>query len=468
MSRRFESHDIERGRGILVCAVIAGLLGYTRPGLAGDDPLLPLSKVLQAKLHAQKPREQVTLVAECLPRVARGGTSSPAPQLLDDVDELRKRQSHARARYADAMALLGGEHTLFTAGPLAYKQCERAVRCDRSVPWSGDLALWAALPLWGLGGGHGSDWFPVLETTDQADSHRLFAELLTEYSERVSVLAKHDVAESDLEAHVAELRASVHALAEAGYERDVQHFELARSIVECLDYEQSSNIVTSVIAAARAECDRAEKDLQKAVEDRAKAVTDGTEAAATAKAVEDRTRAVAECEEVLEEHARAVEAHAYGALRKAGRVREQFRIIAGPDAAFTPVGDRLCSVCGGEPLSASTLRRERLLREVAELNSLIRMLTDHVVPAKRHALLTGPTFGVPLTRDPLSAFYLGAIVELGGWVSVSVGTLGAYEDLAFFNGFFVGVGLSGAPADDLWHFMNGGQNASRELEEASW
>lgn len=410
---RFVSVDITGKRRAFACTLIAGVLAYARPALAtdGKDAPAPLPPEIEELFDARKREQGVALLAQCFPRKALARIR-PDPQRQRDAEKRRKHQHQIRDLYENATALLGGEHALFSLGPVAYTQCDQPMDCDDST-WRGDLAAWAALPLWGLGGGHGSDWFPALETSARVDSDQSFALTLTLYARQVASLAEYDVPVEDLAVHVAEMRASVRALAEAGYQRDVQRYEFARSIVACLDYSQHANDTSESIDAER------------------------------------------------------LLRYASGAVKMAGRVREHHRTAAGPDVAFTRAADQLCSVCGGEPL-LKYAPREHLRQQVAQLNGLIEMLTQYIIPSTRHTLLAGPTFGVPLARDPLSAFYYGALIEVGGAISVTAGVLGAYDDFRFFEGVFVGVALSGVPADDLWHLLNGGRNASRDVEEASW
>lgn len=157
---------------------------------------------------------------------------------LEGLDKIRRTYQEARKR-------LGGEHVLLTATVYASRTCSDNVAFyfDKDclkAEWSGGVAGLVALPLWGLGGGHGSDWYPVLHTEEESRTFETFERRvrnLAATSPTLEALLQGkvvDVSDSSLEQLSRELLETVNALTRRAINDDASYYEAAIALSGCV------------------------------------------------------------------------------------------------------------------------------------------------------------------------------------------------------------------------------------------
>jgi hypothetical protein len=124
-------------------------------------------------------------------------------------------------------------------------------------------------------------------------------------------------------------------------------------------------------------------------------------------------------------------------------------------------------------LPAPDARGNALDDAAAELDALwheYKRLSHQKPPRKRHNYLIGPAVGFPMTNVDEWLYGLG--LEVGA-PALRATIIGGFRS-TYTNrwvvaplGWFVGIGISGEFADDLFHLANGGLKAARTLSGES-
>jgi hypothetical protein len=203
------------------------------------------------------------------------GNDAVAESALSGMEETRKV-------YEQARKLLGGEHVMLTAMAYVSRSCAGGERfffddaCSVE-PATGAVAGIVSVPLWGVGGEHGSDWFPVLHTDEETDAFGKFEARVDDYLNAVrAVTTGSGLPELPSETQqrlYRELLRTVDALTRRADEDDASYFEVARSVRNCvkrllgkdltpeeIDAEPPSQSVAEYTWLQR--CEKAKADLQ--------------------------------------------------------------------------------------------------------------------------------------------------------------------------------------------------------------
>ncbi|MEY4507996.1 MAG: hypothetical protein RLZZ450_118, partial [Pseudomonadota bacterium] len=130
------------------------------------------------------PQASSAAASEPLPKTANETetTTQAHAMLLPASDEPNAKQlDQVRELYDVARKALGAEHVILSATAYLGKRCAKGwfKGCDKDL--HAGVAGLISVPLLGAGGGHGGDWYPVLQTEDGARAFARFQRQVQEY-----------------------------------------------------------------------------------------------------------------------------------------------------------------------------------------------------------------------------------------------------------------------------------------------
>jgi hypothetical protein len=317
----------------VIKAMVAPVLG---PNAAHVSPPAAAKAPERAPLRAKANKANLTADETQETGVAADANERAVIQASQQLDKFQKI-------FEQATKIFGSEHTVIT--PSFFVATDINGRLDATAKHMAGVSAVLLLPLLGVGGGHGADWWPVVTSADAAQIYKDFLDQLKQYQ--------------TVETNASALPADVREILNAKW--DAQR----------------------VAAAAQIFCQ------------------------------ED---------------------------------------IAWPANVY----DQIKKFC-----------KEGVITK--EVTDLVTESPSKLVP-KRHNLYIGPSMGIPLTKNPIDVFQLGAAVEFG-WEPVRFaltgGLVGHYQGATYADifgaGWFVGVALSGEIGDKLFHYFNGGSDLMAQL-----
>ena len=162
--------------------------------------------------------------------------AQPASDPIDVLGEISNMRS-ARGDYDALRSLLGREHVLVTAGVVARKICARrglsALRCDLGA-WSGGMATLVGVPLVGVGGGHGLDWYPVLHTERESHAFETFEAHARHFQRVLERLTRLEAPANHVRDLHTELLSMVERLTARPQQDDATFAQTASSLYQCV------------------------------------------------------------------------------------------------------------------------------------------------------------------------------------------------------------------------------------------
>lgn len=343
---------------------------------------------------------KVETAPEANPGAVAAVPSLVAPEQNKEVEEDLEGLEKIRRTYQEARKRLGGEHVLLTATAYASRTCSNGVafyfddKCTKAE-WSGGVAGLVGLPLWGLGGGHGSDWYPVLHTEDETkafeDFERRVRDLVNTSPNLEAVLngtANFEVSDATKARLVRELLDTVEAVTRRAINDDASFYEAAKLLNGCV------------------------RELLRYSDGDREGEATFTPTNATAVSRINDGNLVEQCK---------------GALQGLNGLELKERIKRARELVRTYFKELKVQEDGGS--------------------------------LSRHNFLIGPAVGFPVTENPTNIALWGVAAEAGVRDSLRLGAaagfVAAYETpLAPMQGMFVGLSLSGEYGDDLVHFIS--------------
>lgn len=336
----------------VIKALIAPVMAPT--ALAMPTP----TKTAQAKDMMAEAAADKSAVDKTATDLAEATNNAAALQASEQLDKFQKV-------FEQATKIFGSEHTVIT--PSFFYATDRYGRLNPTDKHLAGISAVLLLPLFGLGGGHGSDWWPVVASGDETQIYNAFLNQLGQYQEALT--------------NATTLPSNVSDVLQKKW--DTQNLLFAKQVF-CQE-EMDPDLPPEAQAAIKNLCQSSISDFVKKAADQKKA---------------------------------------------------------------DPKTDL-----------------KKLVSDAVTTNK------DAIAP-KRHNLLIGPSFGVPLTKSPIDIFQLGASAELGGdavRIVATGGLVGRYQGATykdvFAAGWFVGLALSGEIGDKLFHYFNGGSNLMAQLAQ---
>lgn len=99
-------------------------------------------------------------------------TPPPAPVTDDQLNKFK-------SIYNSATKIFGDEHTVIS--PSFFYATDLKGRLGAVGSHQGGVSAVLLVPLWGLGGGHGSDWWPVIVSSDETKIYQSFLDEVAQY-----------------------------------------------------------------------------------------------------------------------------------------------------------------------------------------------------------------------------------------------------------------------------------------------
>lgn len=329
----------------------------------------------------------------------------PDPEQLEKVRKL----------YETAREALGSEHVLLTAAAYVGKKPKLSSE-SKEPTLQGGVAGVISLPLFGAGGGHGPDWYPVLQTEAATKAFERFENEVKQY---VALADNLDVAKSDPRAVLRALEEAALTLLDQVTDDDPDLWRLARATKLCVEGIGSLRNQVRIGLASKAQPGATESALQ---------------------------------------------------VESAPELDEVSALSA--DEPSDKSLEAVVTKCGAMVNAVGTIKSDDVNQQIAALTALLRTYWQALkkegdaAALARHAFLIGPAVGIPVTENPGKVVLTGALMEVGKShfrLGITAGLQFRYSALEETPGWFAGLSLSGELGDDLFHFLNGGLQAARSL-----
>jgi hypothetical protein len=117
------------------------------------------------------------LAAEAAAQAQTAKLTAAHDAVTQSSDQLDKFQKV----YEDATKIFGAEHTVIS--PSFFFASDIKGRLDPTEKRETGLSATLLLPLFGAGGGHGADWFPVVTSSDETQIYQAFLDQLDQYQQ---------------------------------------------------------------------------------------------------------------------------------------------------------------------------------------------------------------------------------------------------------------------------------------------
>jgi|GEM_PF-5623305 len=406
----------------------------TAPDLEAAEakPETPLPETAIPEATAPETAPPETAASETAAPEVTAPEESTSADITAREDARQKERSDELKRveklYSNAAKLLGGEHVILSASAYLGQDC---IGCDEDH--SGGAAAILSVPLVGVGGGHGLDWYPTLQTEVAEKAFATFEKNVQNYvdfltPDRIEKLKDPTLARDTLKSAAAELFKEL--------ERQDSHaHQLVSTVLGCIegfdetkpseesyidrvfwhaDYEDVSSLETICEPLEKARNEKAEKERE-----------------STASATKPK-------------HGVDVAETALSESKKLAKATGMSNVITAEIKILRMVLKKYWKRVSVK--EAGSVRPEASL--------------------KRHNILLGPAIGIPVTEDPTSKILVGGLLELG--VSefrfgISGGFQIDYSQVTQDPGWFTGLAVSGAFGDDLFHLLNDGSKAAASL-----
>lgn len=149
------------------------------------------------------------------------------------------RLQEAEKLYGTVRKLVGGEHVLLTAAAYVGQSCTEGFLQNCGTVQAGAAAV-VSVPLLGVGGGHGADWYPTLQSEDSEKAFERFSNQVRRY---VSLIDNAQALESPKDSREAfeTLRGAALTMLRETDDLDPSYYETARALLECIEAGESKN-----------------------------------------------------------------------------------------------------------------------------------------------------------------------------------------------------------------------------------
>jgi hypothetical protein len=358
-----------------------------------SEPVVPLP-------HANNETEAVAATkAEDAAQSAAIATAKEA--VTQSSDQLDKFQQI----YQDATKIFGAEHTVIS--PSFFLAGDIKGRLSATEKHQTGLTATLMVPLFGAGGGHGADWFPVIATSDETQIYQGFLDQLSQYEQ----------AETNLYNLGGNVDAILHTkwsiqnlvLAKQLFCKEEMDPELPPAAASAIGDLCSGNLPTSYIVQTVA--------------------TNDPQAAARTKVLQDEQQTIIAAVTPASPR-RAAASPPIQASALAVNT-----LTSGPTLTSSP-----------PPASTPPPRRQNLLLGPSIAIPLTQNPTD-IFQYGASAEFGGEAFRI-MASGGLVGRYQGA----------------TYKEV-FAAGWFAGLALSGQLGDELFHYFNGGSNLLTQLAQ---
>lgn len=163
-SRNLHASQSREVSALVWFTMCAGVLFAVRPAIAAP-PTAP------AAPGAAPPVAATTTTTD----VSHPAANVTAPESGPTDDQLNKFKSI----FNSATKIFGDEHTVIS--PSFFYATDLNGRLGATGSHQGGLSAVLMVPLWGLGGGHGSDWWPVIVSSDETKIYQSFLDRVSQY-----------------------------------------------------------------------------------------------------------------------------------------------------------------------------------------------------------------------------------------------------------------------------------------------
>jgi hypothetical protein len=160
---------IKRSRAARLVSPVFGPMALKPPSAKTPEPLLP-SPPPRAMAEAA-----VVPSATDTAGIADTVKSDAAAAVMQSSDQLDKFHKI----YESATKIFGAEHTVIT--PLFFVAGDINGRLSTTQKREAGLSATLLVPIFGAGGGHGPDWFPVVTSSDETKIYSDFLDQLAQY-----------------------------------------------------------------------------------------------------------------------------------------------------------------------------------------------------------------------------------------------------------------------------------------------
>jgi hypothetical protein len=140
--------------------------------------MAPLAIPPNASVTIQGPAATVVKAAAVS---AAGGTATIVTSAEDAATQSSQQLDKFQQVYEDATKIFGAEHTVIS--PSFFVATDIQGRLNATDKHETGLSATLLLPLFGAGGGHGADWWPVLASSDEAQIYQTFLQQLDQYQQ---------------------------------------------------------------------------------------------------------------------------------------------------------------------------------------------------------------------------------------------------------------------------------------------
>jgi hypothetical protein len=362
-----------------------------------SEPVVPLPHAKNEAEAVAAPKPDVTATAQS---AAIATAQDAVTQSSDQLDKFQQI-------YQDATKIFGAEHTVIS--PSFFLAGDIQGRLSATEKHQTGLAATLMVPLFGAGGGHGADWFPVIATSDETQIYQGFLDQLSQYEQA--------------ETNLYNLGGNIDAVLHTKW--SIQNLVLAKQLF-C--EEQMDPELPPAAASAIGDLCSGKLPTNYIVQT---ATTNDPQAAAQTKLLQD------EQQTIIAAVTPSSPRRAAGSAAILASAVAANNLTSGPTLTSTP-----------PPSSTPPPRRQNLLLGPSLAIPLTQNPTD-IFQYGASAEVGGEAF---------------RIVASGGLVGRYQGA--TYKEV-LAAGWFAGLALSGQLGDELFHYFNGGSNLLSQLAQIS-
>jgi len=156
--------------------------------MAAPAPALPkaLSRLVAPAPVEVAPTAAAAAPAEAAP-AAESSADTDAIAAADAVSQSSAQLDKFHQIFQDATKIFGAEHTILS--PTFFLAGDIQGRLSTTDKRQTGLSATIMLPLFGAGGGHGADWFPVVGSSDETQVYQAFLDQLDQFQQAQNNLA---------------------------------------------------------------------------------------------------------------------------------------------------------------------------------------------------------------------------------------------------------------------------------------